>query len=57
MKTNKRKHGSLWEFYMYYKDKEGFGNRDEGVGAEFFLVDNFNILDKDIDFEINKDIK
>ena len=56
-KTNKRKHGSLWEFYRYYKDKKGFGESDEGEGPDFSLVENFNILDNDIDLEINKEIQ
>ena len=56
-KTNKRKHGSLWEFYRYYKDKKGFGERYEGVWHDFSLVEHFSILDNDIDLEINKEIQ
>ena len=56
-KANTRKHGSLWEFYRYYKDKKGFGGRDEGEGPDLSLVENFNILDNDIDLEINKEIE
>ena len=39
-KTKKRKRGSLWEFYRYYKDKKGFGERDEVEGQDFSLVEN-----------------
>ena len=56
-KTKKRKRGSLWEFYRYYRDKKGFGERDEGEGSDFSLVENFDILDNDIELEINNEIK
>ena len=56
-KTKKGKHGSLWEFYRYYRDKKGFGERDEGEGSDFSLVENFDILDNDIELEINNEIK
>ena len=50
-RTYTRKHGSLWEFYRYVTDKKGFGNIDETEEADLSLVENFNILDNDL--EIN----
>ena len=55
--ANTRKHGRLWDIYRYYKDKKCFGNSDDKQGADFSLVDNFNILDNDNNLDINKDIK
>ena len=38
-RSNTRKHGRLCEFYRYYRDKKGFGDRDEKEGAGFSLVE------------------
>ena len=53
-RTNTRKHGRLWEFYKYYKDKKGLGKIYEKVGADLSLVENYNNLYNDIDLKLNK---
>ena len=56
-RKTQRKSGNLWAFYRYYKNKRGFGERDEKEGTEFLLVDDFNSLDDDIKLEMNGEIK